>query len=76
MEEKTIKGKSYVVSSAEGCTVTDKNGVVLCTQEAGSQAVFVATTDSVTLDNANAYITATFNDARQKLRLLPAGGKN
>lgn len=68
MEEKTIKGKAYVVSSSEGCTVTDKNGVVLCSQEAGSQAYFVATTEGVTVDNENASITETFKLAPRKLR--------
>lgn len=52
-----IYGKSYVVSSTDGCTVTDEKGIVLCIQEAGMQALFVAPTGGVLFSNPDVIVT-------------------
>ena len=63
MEKIVVPGKTYAVTSAADCTVTDANGLTLATASAGKQALFVATTDTVTLSDASAVLVATFNAA-------------
>lgn len=70
MEKIVVPGKTYAVTSAADCTVTDANGLTLATASAGKQALFVATTDTVTLSDASAVLVATFNSSPAKLRLL------
>lgn len=59
----TIAGKTYVVTSPNGCTVTDETDLTLGTVEAGQQKVFVATGAKMQADDDSARITATFNAA-------------
>lgn len=66
----TIAGKTYVVTSSNGCTVTDETGLTLGTVEAGQQKVFVATGAKLQADDDSARITATFNSAPAKLMAL------
>lgn len=72
----TQTGRTYAVTSTAGCTVTDANGLTLCTVDAGTQGYFVATgnTATVTGDDAAA-VTMLFNAALRKLRLLAGGSK-
>ena len=67
-------GKWYAVTTDSSCTVTDANGKVLCTAEAGEQKYFLATTPSITLSDEGATVTkATFNCALAALGLLGGG---
>lgn len=72
----TQTGRTYAVTSTAGCTVTDANGLTLCTVDAGTQGYFVATgnTATVTGDDAAA-VTLLFNAALRKLRMLAGGSK-
>ena len=77
MNVPTIPGQVYIVTASTDCTVTcDINGITytLCTASAG-QATFCAPSDSVTLSDATAIVTPTFNGAARKLRLLAGGVK-
>lgn len=66
--------KWYAVTTDSSCTVTDANGKVLCTAEAGEQKYFLATTPSITLSDEGATVTkATFNCALAVLGLLGGG---
>lgn len=69
-EHKTIAGKIYTVTSPNGCTVTDETGLQLGTVEAGEQKVFTATGGAMWLDDTAARVTANFNQAPVKLKLL------
>lgn len=46
-EKKVLKGFNYAATSASGATITDSNGVVICEVQAGKQAYFTATTDTI-----------------------------
>lgn len=63
MTKTLVTGATYVVTSATTCTVTDANGLTLCTAEPGSQAFFVATTSTISFSDPAAVVTATFNTA-------------
>lgn len=56
-------GKVYTVTSPNGCTVYDNDGLTLATVEANKQASFVATTSTITWTDEEAKITATFSAA-------------
>ena len=66
----TTAGSAWTVTSPNGCTVTDNSGLTLGTVEAGQQKVFVATGSKLMVDDDSARITATFNSAPAKLKLL------
>lgn len=70
MTKTLVTGATYAVTSATTCTVTDANGLVLCTAEPGSQAFFVATTPAISFSDPAAVVTATFNAAPAKLMAL------
>ena len=57
----SIAGKTYVITSPNGCTVTDETGLTLGTVDAGQQKVFIATGAKLQADDDSARITATFN---------------
>lgn len=74
-ERETFPGKTYAVTSPNGCTVTTENGLTLAEVEAGKQGYFVAVSGNVTLSDADAKLTELFNLAPyQKLRLLGVVG--
>lgn len=56
-------GKTYAVTTAGGCTITDEDGNTVKVIAANSQGVFVAQTPSVTLSDDNALFTLVFNSA-------------
>ena len=69
--------KWYVVTTDSTCEVTDANGKLLCTAEAGEQKLFFATTPTVTLSDETATVgEANFKTAAAALRLLGGGSKN
>lgn len=68
----SIAGKTYVVTSPNGCTVTDETGLTLGTVDAGQQKIFIATGAKIQADDDSARITATFNFA--PVGLLGSGG--
>lgn len=74
---KTIPGKTYAVTSPNGCTVTTEDGLTLAEIEAGKQGYFVAVGSKVVLSDDSAILTQLFNLAPyQKLRLLGVVGGN
>ena len=74
-ERETFPGKTYAVTSPNGCTVTTDDGLTLAEIEAGKQGYFVAVSGNVTLSDADAKLTELFNLAPyQKLRLLGVVG--
>ena len=73
--ETTFPGKTYAVTSANGCTVTTPDGTTLVEAEAGKQAYFVAVGGKVVLSDDGAILTQFFKLAPyQKLRLLGVVG--
>ena len=68
-EHKTFPGKTYCVTCAEGCTVTDSSGALNMECEAGKQLVVSAPSDML-FTSAPAVVRETFNSAPAKLRLL------
>jgi hypothetical protein len=71
----TFPGKTYAVTSPNGCTVTTDDGLTLAEIEAGKQGCFVAVSGNVTLSDADAKLTEVFKVAPyQKLRLLGVVG--
>lgn len=73
----TFPGKTYAVTSPNGCTVTTEDGLTLAVIEAGTQGFFVAVSGSVVLSDDSAIKTEVFKLAPyQKLRLLGVVGGN
>ena len=69
-------GKTYAVTTAGSCTVTDADGRELCTAESGSQSYFTANGYAVTLSDDAATVTqANFKSALAALGLLGGGDK-
>ena len=56
-------GKTYAVTTPNGCTVTDANGYTVKQIEAGKQGFFTAQTPQVELSDDDAVCTLTFNRA-------------
>lgn len=71
MENTHTIGKTYTVTTASECTVTDSNGLVLCTATAGEQKAFVATTSTISFSDESATVTEVFKGA---LALGGSGG--
>lgn len=67
IEVRTFPGKTYAVTSANGCTVTTEDGTTLVEAEAGKQSYFVATGGKVQLSDDSAILTEVFKGA-------PGGG--
>lgn len=63
MELNLVIGRSYVVSTATECTVTDALGRLLCTATAGQQHAFVASTAVVTVSDDAASVVAVIKGA-------------
>ena len=73
----TTPGKTYAVTSPNGCTVTTEDGMTLAEVEAGKQGYFVAVSGKVQLSDDSAILTQLFKLAPyQKLRLLGVVGGN
>lgn len=73
----TTPGRTYAVTSPNGCTVTTEDGLTLAEVEAGSQGYFVAVGSKVLLSDEAAVLTQVFKLAPyQKLRLLGVVGGN
>lgn len=67
-------GKTYAVTTAGSCTVTDADGRELCTAESGSQSYFTANGRTVTISDDSASVTqANFKQALAALGLLGGG---
>ena len=64
----TTPGKTYAVTSPNGCTVTTEDGLTLAEVEAGKQGYFVAVSGKVLLSDEAAVLTQVFSGA------LIAGG--
>lgn len=60
---KTIAGQTYVITSPNGCTVTDNTGVLLATVSSGVQQVVIATGGELSVSDDAALITAVFKGA-------------
>ena len=74
MEISVEPSKTYAVTTSGSCTVTDADGLELCTASSGSQAFFVATTPTVTISDDGAKVSrATFNYALAVAGLLGGG---
>lgn len=74
--ETTVKGYVYTVTSPNGGTVTDAEGKLNKTVDAGDQVTVTAPSDSLTCDDDDAVICkANFKTAALALRLL-GGGDN
>ena len=56
-------GKTYAVTSPNGCTVTDAQGNQVTTIEAGKQGFFTAQTPAVVVDDDSALVTRSFDVA-------------
>lgn len=63
MELNLVIGRSYVVSTATECTVTDALGRLLCSATAGQQQAFVANTSVVTVSDDAASVVAVIKGA-------------
>lgn len=63
MEKTLTVGKTYTVTTSSECSVTDSNGLVLCTATAGEQKAFVATTPTITFSDDSASVVAVFKSA-------------
>lgn len=71
----TTPGRTYAVTSPNGCTVTTEDGLTLAEVEAGKQGYFVAVSGKVLLSDEAAVLTQVFKLAPyQKLRLLGVVG--
>ena len=57
MEISVEPGKTYAVTTSGSCTVTDADGLELCTASSGSQAFFVATTPVVNVSDNKAKVS-------------------
>ncbi len=68
-EHKTFPGKTYCVTSAEGCTVTDSTGALSMECEAGKQLHVTAPSDKL-FTSASAIVREVFNLAPAKLKAL------
>jgi hypothetical protein len=76
MEITVEPSRTYAVTTSGSCTVTDADGLELCTASSGSQAFFVATTPTVTVSDDGAKVSrATFNYALAVAGLLGEGDK-
>lgn len=64
----TTPGRTYAVTSPNGCTVTTEDGLTLATVAAGAQGYFVAVSGKVLLSDEAAVLTQVFSGA------LIAGG--
>lgn len=81
MQKKLTIGRTYAVTTATTCDVTDANGTLITTATAGQQVVFVAPTTTITFSDDSAAVVAVFKLALAKTRLfeqlgegkLPAG---
>lgn len=56
MELTVEPGRTYAVTTSGSCTVTDADGLMLCTASAGAQAYFVATSGTVTVSDVSAKV--------------------
>lgn len=73
----TTPGKTYAVTSPNGCTVTTENGLTLAEIEAGKQGYFVAVSGKVLLSDEAAVLTQLFKSApQQRLAILGVLGGN
>lgn len=61
MDKTLTIGRTYAVTTATECTVTDADGKLLCTAYAGHQNFFIATTTVITFSDDSATVTAVFN---------------
>lgn len=69
-------GKTYAVTTAGSCTVTDADGRELCTAESGSQSYFTANGYAVTLSDDAATVTqVNFKQALAVAGILGGGDK-
>lgn len=67
----TTPGKTYAVTSPNGCTVTTEDGLTLAEIEAGKQGYFVAVSGKVLLSDEAAVLTQLFKLApQQRLAIL------
>lgn len=67
----TTPGKTYAVTSPNGCTVTTDDGLTLAEVEAGKQGYFVAVSGKVLLSDEAAVLTQVFKLApQQRLAIL------
>ena len=77
IEPITTPGKTYAVTSPNGCTVTTEDGITLAEIEAGKQGYFVAVSGKVQLSDDSAILTQLFKLApQQRLALLGVLGGN
>ena len=73
----TTPGKTYAVTSPNGCTVTTEDGLTLAEVEAGKQGYFVAVSGKVMLSDEAAVLTQVFKLApQQRLAILGVLGGN
>jgi hypothetical protein len=68
-EHHTFPGKTYCITCAEGCTVTDASGQLNAECEAGKQLWVTAPSEKL-FTSAPASVRETFNSAPVKLKLL------
>ena len=77
IEPITTPGKTYAVTSPNGCTVTTDDGITLAEIEAGKQGYFVAVSGKVQLSDDSAILTQLFKLApQQRLAILGVLGGN
>lgn len=78
MQKSLTIGRTYAVTTASTCEVTDANGTLITTASAGQQVVFVAPTTTVTFSDDSASVVAVFKLALAKLQAfgLFGGGKS
>lgn len=58
MTKNLVKGAWYTVTTATTCDITDANGTLLGTAEAGKQCIFKATTDQINFSDEHAIVQA------------------
>lgn len=60
MTKVLVIGRTYAVTTAATCDVTDANGVLVTTAYAGQQALFVAPTTNITFSDADCSVVAVY----------------
>lgn len=70
MEKTLTVGRTYAVTTASTCDVTDANGTLITSAASGQQVVFVAPTTTVSFSDDSASVVAVFKLALAKTRLF------
>lgn len=73
-EKKVLTGFNYVATSANGATITDANGIVICEVQAGKQGYFTATTDTIDCGTEDVSIVEIRSNFNKPASATPTNG--